>query len=246
MIWCGFRWIVIVTWDDPRIRINSELEGCTFNVNELKEINVLVLGFHEDVFEEVVVMLLHLLIANVGQVGPVGWFSRVLWIDVQILKQRIFFIEMPNLIMKYERIKLTFFANKTSWILGKLQLSFLGLLELQHHFLGLFESTNTKLRINIPITTMSVILFRCELNVIQVNSDELNLQNNGLTECGLVVDPGAAIAVTAGPDLEVEGAIDFVLLGTENGSQVLGHGELLREQVLRRHKNVTVLKLDLF
>jgi len=79
-----------------------------------------------------------------------------------------------------------------------------------------------------------------------VNSDELNLQNNGLTECGLVVDPGAAIAVTAGPDLEVEGAIDFVLLGTENGSQVLGHGELLREQVLRRHKNVTVLKLDLF
>lgn len=70
------------------------------------------------------------------------------------------------------------------------------------------------------------------------------LQDNGLTECGLVVDPGASIAVTAGPDLEVEGTVDFVLLGTENGSQVLGHGErLLEQEVLGQHKVNFSLKL---
>lgn len=38
----------------------------------LLDFAVLVLGFDEDVFEEVVVVLLHLLIADVGQVGTVG------------------------------------------------------------------------------------------------------------------------------------------------------------------------------
>lgn len=74
--------------------------------------------------------------------------------------------------------------------------------------------------------------------------NELYLQDNGLTECGLVVDPGASIAVTAGPDLEVEGTVDFVLLGTENGSQVFGHGErLLEQEVLGQHKVNFSLKL---
>ena len=39
----------------------------------------------------------------------------------------------------------------------------------------------------------------------------------------LVVDAGAAIAMAAGPDLEVEGAVNAVLLRAEYGSQVLRH-----------------------
>lgn len=35
----------------------------------------------------------------------------------------------------------------------------------------------------------------------------------------------AAIAVAAGADLVVEGAVDFVLLGTEDGGEVVGHFE---------------------
>ncbi len=79
---------------------------------------------------------------------------------------------------------------------------------------------------------------------LQVILIELYLQDNGLTECRLVVDPGASIAVTAGSNLEVEGTVDFVLLGTENGSQVLGHGErLLEQEVLGQHKVNFSLKL---
>ena len=51
------------------------------------------------------------------------------------------------------------------------------------------------------------------------------LQHDGLAEGGLVVDPGTSLAVAAGADLEVEGAIDLVLLGTEDGGQVLRHPE---------------------
>jgi len=41
------------------------------------------------------------------------------------------------------------------------------------------------------------------------------------------VDPGAPVTMTASPDLEIEGAVDFVLLSAEDGSQILGHGERL-------------------
>jgi hypothetical protein len=43
---------------------------------------LLVFCLYENVLEEVVVMLLHLLIADVGQVGAVGGLGRVLWVDV--------------------------------------------------------------------------------------------------------------------------------------------------------------------
>jgi hypothetical protein len=43
-----------------------------------KIIHSLVFGFDENVFKEIVVVLLHLLIANVCQVRPVGRFGRVL------------------------------------------------------------------------------------------------------------------------------------------------------------------------
>ena len=49
------------------------------------------------------------------------------------------------------------------------------------------------------------------------------LQHDGLAEGGLVVDPGAALAVAARADLEVEGAVDLVLLRAEDGGQVLRH-----------------------
>ena len=38
----------------------------------------------------------------------------------------------------------------------------------------------------------------------------------------------AAVAVTACADLVVEGAIDLVLLGTEDGGEVVGHDGLVQ------------------
>jgi hypothetical protein len=38
----------------------------------ITDLSVLVLTLHEDVLKEVVVMVLHLLVSNVGQVGPVS------------------------------------------------------------------------------------------------------------------------------------------------------------------------------
>lgn len=38
----------------------------------------------------------------------------------------------------------------------------------------------------------------------------------------------AAVAVTAGADLVVETAVDLVLLGTEDGGEVVGHVGALR------------------
>ena len=52
------------------------------------------------------------------------------------------------------------------------------------------------------------------------------LEHDGLAERRLVVDPRAALAVAACADLEVEGAVDLVLLGAEDGGQVLRHPEL--------------------
>ena len=67
------------------------------------------------------------------------------------------------------------------------------------------------------------------------------LQHDGLAERRLVVDPRAALAVTAGADLEVEGAIDLVLLRAEDGGQVLRHPErllcLLFGKRKRRNRN---------
>lgn len=47
---------------------------------------------------------------------------------------------------------------------------------------------------------------------------------DGLRVGGLHMLAGAAITVSACADLVVEGAIDLVLLGTENGSEIVGHG----------------------
>lgn len=43
---------------------------------------------------------------------------------------------------------------------------------------------------------------------------------------------GAAVAVSACANLVVEGAVDLVLLGTEDGSEVVGHGECLSEMLV--------------
>lgn len=50
---------------------------------------------------------------------------------------------------------------------------------------------------------------------------------NSLRVRGLHMLARAAVAVTACADLVVEGAIDLVLLGTENGREVVGHDGLL-------------------
>jgi hypothetical protein len=49
-------------------------------------------------------------------------------------------------------------------------------------------------------------------------------QQDCLTVGGLDVFARAAVAVAAGADFVVEGAVDFVLLRTEDGGEVVGHG----------------------
>ena len=61
-----------------------------------------------------------------------------------------------------------------------------------------------------------------------------NLENDGLTEGRFVVDPRASITVTASADFEVKRTIHFVLLGSENRSQVFGHfNDCLKRKVYR-------------
>ena len=45
---------------------------------------VFILALNEDVLEEVVVVLLHLLVGHVGQVGAVSGLGRVLGVDVEV------------------------------------------------------------------------------------------------------------------------------------------------------------------
>lgn len=47
---------------------------------------------------------------------------------------------------------------------------------------------------------------------------------DGLGVGWLDVLSGAAVAMSACADLVVEGAIDLVLLGTEDGGEIVGHG----------------------
>jgi hypothetical protein len=47
---------------------------------------VLVLGLDEAVLEEIVVVLLHLFVAHVCQMGTVGRLCRVLGVDVEVLQ----------------------------------------------------------------------------------------------------------------------------------------------------------------
>ena len=42
-------------------------------------------------------------------------------------------------------------------------------------------------------------------------------KHDGLGEGGLVVETGAAVAVTTRPDLEVERAVDLILFGAKDG-----------------------------
>merc|ERR1719507_1623411 len=99
----------------------------------LLHLSILVLALNEDILKEVVIVLLHLFISDIGEMASIGSFGRVLRVDVEVLEQ------------------------------------------------------------------------------------------NCLRERRLVVDPRASLPVGAGTRLEEEGAVDFVLLRTENARQVLSH-----------------------
>jgi len=101
----------------------------------LLNLSVFVLALDKDVLEEVVVVLLHLLVCNVRQMGSVRCLCRVLRVNVKILKEE------------------------------------------------------------------------------------------GLRKRRLVVNPGTTLAVSTGAHFEEEGTIYFVLLGSEDTRQVLGHDE---------------------
>lgn len=46
---------------------------------------------------------------------------------------------------------------------------------------------------------------------------------------------GASVAVSAGANLVVKGAIDLVLLCTENGGEIVGHGDQSTVERVRGH-----------
>ena len=52
----------------------------------LLDLSVFVLALHEDVLEEVVVVVLHLLVRDVGEVGPVRSLGGVLGVNVEVLE----------------------------------------------------------------------------------------------------------------------------------------------------------------
>ena len=53
-------------------------------VSSRPNLAIFILALHEDVLEEVVVVLLHLLVGHIGQVGAVGRLGRVLRVDVEV------------------------------------------------------------------------------------------------------------------------------------------------------------------
>ena len=53
-------------------------------VSSRPHLAIFILALHEDVLEEVVVVLLHLLVGHIGQVGAVGRLGRVLRVDVEV------------------------------------------------------------------------------------------------------------------------------------------------------------------
>ena len=53
-------------------------------LNECPYLAILVLTLDKHVLEEVVVVLLHLLVGHVGQVGAVSGLGRVLGVDVEV------------------------------------------------------------------------------------------------------------------------------------------------------------------
>ena len=48
---------------------------------------VFILALHEDVLEEIVVVLLHLLVGHIGQMGAISRLGRVLRVDVEVGEQ---------------------------------------------------------------------------------------------------------------------------------------------------------------
>jgi len=75
------------------------------------------------------------------------------------------------------------------------------------------------------------------------------LEDDGLTERGLVVDPRTPIPMSAGPNFEVEGTVHLILLRSENGGKILRHDGQRNRRTLslqRVGKNGTSLLLDLF
>ena len=55
-----------------------------FPLKDKAYLAVLILAFDKHVLEEVVVVLLHLLVGHVGQVGAVSGLGRVLGVDVEV------------------------------------------------------------------------------------------------------------------------------------------------------------------
>ena len=53
----------------------------------LNHLSVFVFTLHKDIFKEVVIVLLHLLISHIGQMGAVCSLGRVLRVDVEVREE---------------------------------------------------------------------------------------------------------------------------------------------------------------
>lgn len=93
-----------------------------------------------------------------------------------------------------------------------------------HHLLGLAVLAHFAPKVLVEGVEVVLQLARVHLVLGVVGRVLVEVgQEDGLRVRGLDVLAAAAVAVAAGADLVVEGAVDFVLLGAEDGGEVVGH-----------------------
>lgn len=112
-----------------------------------------------------------------------------------------------------------------------------------NHLLHLPKLTHLAPKVLIKRIKMHLQLLRIQLRLWIIRWVLVEVwKQDGLGVGGLDVLPGAAVAVAAGTDLVVEGAVDFVLLGAKDGGEVVGHGGQLG--AVKRYENDVYMRLQ--
>jgi len=76
----------ILLFPELDVDISHEMISKIVAYVHLLHLAILVVTLHKDILEEVVVVLLHLLVRHISEVGAVGRLGAVLWINVQVLE----------------------------------------------------------------------------------------------------------------------------------------------------------------
>ena len=108
-----------------------------------------------------------------------------------------------------------------------------------HHLFNLAEFAHLAPEILVEGVEVVLQLRRCHARLAVVGGVLVEVgQKDRLAVGGLDVFARASVAVAAGADFVVEGAVDLVLLGTEDGGEVVSHGAVGAECVVWWFKGV--------